>query len=541
MPMKATARIGSFVLSTTFACGGKPPVESGRPSPVSATDTGPDITTRDSDNDGFPDVADCGPADPTVYPGARELCNRIDDDCDGIPDNNPVDPILLYADVDGDGFGDADTVFEGCRAGDGETTRPNDCDDHDATVNPDEREVCWTGKDEDCDGDPGLCGPSGRPTTSALTARWPGSAGDMLGTATVWSLHPNGGGTTVLVTGAPSTLGGAGALVRIDAPLDAESGVSQRQTGSNVDAFGMAIRPLGDIDWDGFPDLLVGAPGDASGRGAAHILAGSPDGWAPVDAFIAGRAVGDALGRVIATGDQNGDGSIDAALGLPSDVASGFRGTVVVMNGPLAALTSDTSDAAAHIVGRSPRSATGLDASLDGDLNGDGLADLVIGAPREEAGRVGILLGPVDGTTALEDADLLYDSDGTAYDIGAAVAWAGDTDGDGSDDLLVAAPLGSLNGAVLMFYGADLNAASGTIESSAVGAAVLGTQYASPRLARIGDVNGDGLPDIQAGGPGIHWSPIAGGVDAEDADLMLTASTIDGLRDVPGWLPAAVG
>ena len=161
--------------------------------------------------------------------------------------------------------------------------------------------------------------------------------------------------------------------------------------------------------------------------------------------------------------------------------------------------------------------------------------------PREGAGRVGIFLGPVDGTTALEDADLRYDSDGTAYDMGYALAWVGDTDGDGTDDLLVAAPLGSLNGAVVLFYGADLQAASGIIDSGSVGAAVLGTQYASPQLARIGDVNGDGLPDIQAGGPGVHWSPIAGGIDANEADLMLTAGAIDGVRDVPGWLPAAVG
>ena len=170
-------------------------------------------------------------------------------------------------------------------------------------------------------------------------------------------------------------------------------------------------------------------------------------------------------------------------------------------------MTGDARSASALVTGQSPRSATGLDVALDGDVNGDGLADLVVGAPREGAGRVGIFIGPVEGTTALEDADLLYDSDGTAYDIGSAVAWAGDTDADGTDDLLVAAPLGSLNGAVLLFYGDDLNRSTGIVQSGAVGAAVLGTQYASPKLAHIGDVNGDGLPDIQAGGPASTGAP----------------------------------
>ena len=162
---------------------------------------------------------------------ARELCNRIDDDCDGVPDNNPVDPIRLYVDADDDGFGDPATVFEGCRAGEGETTRPDDCDDLDAAVNPDQDEECWTGKDDDCDGEPGFCGPSGRPTTVALTARWPGSAGDTFGTATAWSLDPRGSGATVLVTGAPNAHGRAGRLLTLYAPLDVADGHVQSWTG----------------------------------------------------------------------------------------------------------------------------------------------------------------------------------------------------------------------------------------------------------------------------------------------------------------------
>lgn len=541
MPVSLQPYAACFLVFSLAGCTTKKGQDSSSPTPTPDTGINDDVTTRDSDGDGFPDVADCGPADPTVHPGARELCNRIDDDCDGVPDNNPVDPILLYADADADGFGDPATVFEGCRAGELETTRPDDCDDFDAAVNPDQDEVCWTGKDDDCDGEPGFCGPSGRPTTVALTARWPGAAGDTLGTATAWSLDPRGSGATVLVTGAPNAHGRAGRLLTLHAPLDVADGPVQSWTGDGVDALGTAVRPLGDINEDGFPDLLVGAADARDGRGAALLMAGSLDGWTATDAAVTGTRVGDALGTSMSTGDQDGDGHLDAAFGVPSDITGGLRGLVSVVQGPLTDMTGDARSASALIIGQSPRSATGLDVALDGDVNGDGLADLVVGAPREGAGRVGIFIGPFEGTLALEDADLLYDSDGTAFDIGSAVAWAGDTDADGTDDLLVAAPLGSLNGAVLLFYGDDLNRSTGIIESGAVGAAVLGTQYASPKLAHIGDVNGDGLPDIQAGGPGIHWSPIAGAVEAEEADLLLTPATIDGIRDMPGWLPAAVG
>ena len=179
--MRPMSRALLLAMATGPGCTGEKEPSSEVTSPPPQSDTGPDLTTRDTDNDGHPDVADCGPADPTVYPGARELCNLIDDDCDGIADNNPVDPILLYIDEDGDGFGDATSVFEDCRAEEGETTRPDDCDDRDADVNPDEEEVCWSGKDDDCDGEPGFCGPSGRPTTVALTARWPGDAGHRTG------------------------------------------------------------------------------------------------------------------------------------------------------------------------------------------------------------------------------------------------------------------------------------------------------------------------------------------------------------------------
>ena len=83
----------------------------------------------DSDGDGFLACAECDDSDDTVFPGAPELCDGIDNDCDGaVPDDEQDD--------DGDGFAPCD----------------GDCDDSDPAVAPDGVEVCEDGKDNDCDG-----------------------------------------------------------------------------------------------------------------------------------------------------------------------------------------------------------------------------------------------------------------------------------------------------------------------------------------------------------------------------------------------------
>ena len=502
-----------------------------------ADDTG----FRDSDGDGHPDVADCGPADPSVYPGAPERCNRIDDDCDGSTDEDAVDASTVWDDLDGDGYGDPTTAHSACAAGPDEATRADDCDDTDADVHPAAREVCWSGKDDDCDGSPGECGPSGAPTTAALTSRWAGAAADALGTSTVWSPAPDGGGTTVLVSGLPGHDGGAGGVALLSHPLAAGGTPTPAVVGTGVDGLGAAVVAVGDVSGDGYPDVIAGATGARGARGAAILLLGGPHGLTPDGSELLGARPGDALGAALAGGDLNGDGHVDLAVGVPTEVSGGLRGGVAVVLGPLSELGGTLDTAAAWVEGTTPGGSTGRGLALDGDVNGDGLADLVVGAPRDGAGRVGIWLGPVSGVLAFDDADRRYDSDGLAYDVGRSVAWAGDTDDDGTDDLLVTAPLGSLDGAVLLFSGSGVAAGLGPLTAADVDAAILGTQYAAGGVARIGDVSGDGVPDVFAGGPGIHWSPLEGGIDAEDADLWLTPATTASGRDVPGWLPAQVG
>jgi hypothetical protein len=110
-------------------------------------DTGPSVV--DGDGDGYPADEDCNDADASIHPGAEEVCDGVDNDCD-----EEVDEELestWYADADGDGWGDELESTEACEPGDGWVDRPGDCDDTDSSVNPGAEESC-NDQDDDCDG-----------------------------------------------------------------------------------------------------------------------------------------------------------------------------------------------------------------------------------------------------------------------------------------------------------------------------------------------------------------------------------------------------
>ena len=104
----------------------------------------------DGDGDFFsPCQGDCNDADPGVYPGAPEICNLVDDNCNAMVDEG-LPATLWYADTDGDSYGDMSSSMLACTAPPGYVADSSDCDDMDPAVNPAATEVC-DGEDNDCD------------------------------------------------------------------------------------------------------------------------------------------------------------------------------------------------------------------------------------------------------------------------------------------------------------------------------------------------------------------------------------------------------
>jgi len=105
--------------------------------------------SNDADGDGLTGAADCDEADASVHAEAEEICDGVDNNCDGQIDEGVLN--VYYGDVDGDGFGDPTTTYEACAPAAGQSTNPNDCDDSDASVHPGAEELCDS-IDNNCDG-----------------------------------------------------------------------------------------------------------------------------------------------------------------------------------------------------------------------------------------------------------------------------------------------------------------------------------------------------------------------------------------------------
>ncbi|MFM7201017.1 MAG: MopE-related protein [Myxococcota bacterium] len=124
----------------------------------------------DVDEDGYGSEVDCNDSNAQIHPNSQDLCDGIDNDCDGALDEDPA--ALYYTDADGDGYGDAQsTPVQSCTTIEGAVTNTYDCDDADASAYPGAPDAVGDGIDQSCDGTDGLAPSVGLPTSTFSTLR----------------------------------------------------------------------------------------------------------------------------------------------------------------------------------------------------------------------------------------------------------------------------------------------------------------------------------------------------------------------------------
>nr|MBK7068493.1 FG-GAP repeat protein [Deltaproteobacteria bacterium] len=251
-----------------------------------------------------------------------------------------------------------------------------------------------------------------------------------------------------------------------------------------------------DFNGDGFDDLAVGQPQATPGPGVV-VYPGGASGLR-TDAAVMLAPPSDAAGfglSVAAIGDVNGDGFCDLAVGAPAALRD--VGQVFIYHGSLGGLRSEPD---AVLNGADPAmSQFGSVISGGGDVNGDGFADLIVGAPQAMVlGRAYVYYGSARGLSPTPST--LSPSDTGMAGFGVSIADVGDLDGDGFSDVVVGANLvDGWAGAAYVFCGA---AGGPPPLPTARMTRPEGGQFGSA-AAGAGDVDADGLPDFALSAPGF--------------------------------------
>lgn len=252
--------------------------------------------------------------------------------------------------------------------------------------------------------------------------------------------------------------------------------------------------------------------------GAAYLILGSATpsdrDLGAADAEYTGEDKDNYAGVSVASaGDTDGDGLADVLVG-----ASGYYGSgaAYLILGDGSPLSRSLSAADAKYTSAPDASGTGTSVATAGDFNGDGFADMLVGASEYSAGAspdnwgVGaaylILGGPSAPDTVLDASAAQYTGEAAYDQAGTCVASAGDVDGDGFDDLLVGAPgsdaAGTWAGVAYMIQGAAAPASRSLSEADAKYYGESDADFAGMSLAGAGDVNGDGPSDVLIGASG---------------------------------------
>jgi FG-GAP repeat/Thrombospondin type 3 repeat len=363
----------------------------------------------------------------------------------------------------------------------------------------------------------------------------------------------NGDGYADAVMGMPgwtSSLGGTGVVEFLYGRRDGQyilSAADEIRTSEvvTISALGSAVATAGDVNGDGFSDVIVGVGSHSNGQtgeGMASVYRGSANppqtatGWnfAPSNAARAGNS--------IATADVNCDGRADIIIGAPGfDNGLTDQGAVFVFNTPQSVLFSapppTTANASRSYFGNATSAQLGQSVASAGDVDNDGCEDVVAGAPG--ISHAYLFRGSLSGLPASATQDLAGPA-GTRF--GQSVASAGDVNGDGLGDVVIGAPLdetsGSLadEGVVRLYLGSagGLAASTWTAHSGQAGAQL------GAAVAGVGDVNRDGYSDVLVGAP--LFTVTVGGVFTQTVGLVeLFRGGLGGLAATPVWTATGGG
>jgi hypothetical protein len=544
------------------------------------------LSRFDLDADGWRTPADCDDHDHRVHPGALDTpydgvdadCDGADDydqDGDGVPfpsDCDDADPAVggpdsLFLDADGDGYGASGSAAATCDDA-GAVLVGGDCDDADAEIHPvdddrvvatkpgDDGEICDDGVDQNCNGSADGCDLVGEFSADQGVAIEQEIRG---GHVVAFAPDLGGAGINGIIAGGPEadkpgvttlTWGDIRGSNWTERKFEPDADTTSAVGGDALAESGYAVASVPDVNGDGASDVLVGGPYAGAFAGTVWLLPGGQSRRLGEEDALAVLHGEDTIqfGSGLAAGDFDGDGAAELVVG-----ANGYLGTcsggktpgITYIFSP--ATASGPDDALASFRGEACGDASGGAVANPGDLDGDGLDDLVVGTPnygtsndadQNDRGAVYVLYAPFAGDQVLDGGDGRIEGSAGVDDLsdtfGIAVAGAGDTDQDGHRDLVVGAQAGDDgdlegSGAVYVFAGPEFPDDAAEATAVIYGEGDQNTFGAS--VAGGADVNRDGYDDVVAGAPnaahgeasmtgrvGLVLGPMKGVGDLGDSD-----------------------
>jgi hypothetical protein len=384
--------------------------------------------------------------------------------------------------------------------------------------------------------------------------------------------------------------------------------------GVSDDNLGYSVSSAGDINGDGIGDIVIGSPlsdpNNQSNAGKTYVVFGKTDSFnQTIDIsslngtngfVINGAKAGDESGRSVSNiGDINGDGVDDLAIGAPGGIGNAAGSAYIIFgskesdyfNNPIELSNLDGKGFEIQGSELFTNRNAGWAISAAGDINGDGIKDLLIGASNpgnNESGTIGetyVIFGKenFDSTLNLDEQKFGFDDGLIIYSynkdnlnddknsLGYSVSDAGDINGDGIDDLIIGAPYadpnGNNSGSSYVIYGRsednpftddinifNLNSSDGFVINGQNG------DKSGFSVSKAGDINGDGIGDLiigaKDGNPDDKESAgrsyvVFGSEDSEDFDSSINLSDLDGSNgfaingisagDNSGWSVGALG